>query len=96
MNHVSLGGHVSDYGPKISWTEAGKPQTTFTLVVEEPGREGATFNTFVPVCVVGSRAEEAADTLFSGAVVLVGGKLAYGAGKTKDAGVRQASLTGGV
>ena len=86
MNHVCLSGRISDDGPKIGWTESGKPQTTFTLIVEEPGREGSPFKTFVPVCLIGAKAEEAAETLEANTVVLVTGKLAYKAGKTKDSG----------
>jgi len=52
MNAVHLSGKVSDYGPKLTYSEAGKPQTTFTLIVEEPGPTG-TFKTFVPVVLVG-------------------------------------------
>jgi single-stranded DNA-binding protein len=81
MNVVHLTGHVSDYGPKISWTEAGKLQTTFTLVVEE----GA-FRTFIPVLVVGQNAEAAAETLEPGELVALSGKLQWKAGKSKDAG----------
>lgn len=77
MNTVCLSGRISEYGPKISWTEGGKPQTTFTLVVEEPGREGSTFKTFIPIKVVGAQAESCAETLDAGALIAVSGKLQY-------------------
>jgi hypothetical protein len=63
VNAVHLSGRISDHGPKSSWTEQGKGQCTFTLIVEEPGREGATFKTFVPICIVGPQAEHYAETL---------------------------------
>src|SRR5688572_30148150 len=85
MNHVSLVGTVGQYGAKISWTENAKPQTSFTLVTEEPGKEGA-YKTFCPILVVGTRAGELAESLEPGDMVAVSGKLAYKAGKTKDSG----------
>jgi single-stranded DNA-binding protein len=86
MNHVSLVGGVGQYGVKISWTEAGKPQTSFTLVTEEPGPESS-YKTFIPVMIVGSRAPDYAETLEPGDVIAIEhGKLSYKAGKTKDSG----------
>jgi hypothetical protein len=47
----------------------------------------ATIITIIPVLVVGSRAEEVAETLEPGDLIAIeSGKLAYKAGKTKDAG----------
>jgi hypothetical protein len=34
MNAVHHAGQVNDDGCKITWTEQGKPQTSFTLSVE--------------------------------------------------------------
>lgn len=53
MNHVSLVGAISQYGVKIAWTEGGKPQTSLTLVMANPGRDGATYRTFIPVLDAG-------------------------------------------
>jgi single-stranded DNA-binding protein len=87
MNHISLVGTVGQYGVKIAWTEGGKPQTSLTVIVEEPGKDKATYKTFIPVLIVGSRAEEAAQTIEPGDLIAIeSGKLAYKAGKTKDAG----------
>jgi hypothetical protein len=41
LNRVIVSGTISTYGPKPSYTESGKPQTSLTLIVEEPGKEGA-------------------------------------------------------
>jgi hypothetical protein len=38
MNAVHLSGKISTYGCTITWTELGKPQTSFGLIIEEPGR----------------------------------------------------------
>jgi single-stranded DNA-binding protein len=88
INRVILSGTVGQYGAKIAWTEAGKPQTSFTLVCEEPSRGEAatTYKTFIPCLVVGSQAEACAETLEAGDVVLLEGKLVWKAGKSKEAG----------
>jgi single-stranded DNA-binding protein len=86
INRVIVSGAVSSYGAKLTYTEQAKPQCSFTLVCEEPGREGATFKTFIPVLIIGAQAEATAETLEPGAVVLLEGKLSYRAGKTKDGG----------
>jgi single-stranded DNA-binding protein len=86
INRVIVSGVISDYGCRISYTESGKPQTTFTLIAEESGREGANYKTFIPVLIVGAKAEDLAETLEAGDQVLLEGKLAYKVGKTKDAG----------
>jgi single-stranded DNA-binding protein len=86
INRVILSGTIGQYGVKITWTDTGKPQTSLTLVCEEPGRQGGTFKTFVPVLIVGAQAEVLAETLEPGDVLLLDGKLAYRAGKTKESG----------
>jgi single-stranded DNA-binding protein len=87
LNRVILSGTIGQYGPKIEWTETGKAQTSFTLVCEEPRRgQSAPFKTFIPVLIVGAQAEACAETLEAGDVVVLEGKLAWKAGKSKDAG----------
>jgi single-stranded DNA-binding protein len=86
MNAVHLSGAIGQYGVKIAYTEQAKPQTSFTLIVEEPGREGATFKTFVPICIVGPQAEHYAEILEAGDLVMVSGKLQYKSGRTKESG----------
>jgi single-stranded DNA-binding protein len=82
INRVILCGRCSQYGPKISWTEQGKPQTTFTLVLEKDGG----YKTFVPILVVGAKSESVAETLQGDDLVMLEGSLSWKAGKTKDAG----------
>jgi len=86
VNRVILSGTIGQYGVKIAWTESGKPQTTLTLVCEEPGKDGASYKTFVPVVIIGPQAETLAETLEPGDMILLEGKLAYRAGKTKESG----------
>jgi hypothetical protein len=70
VNTAIIAGHVSSYGPKISWTESGKPQTAFTLVLDKAG-----YKTFVPVLVVGPKAEEICETIAAGDYLIVDGSL---------------------
>jgi single-stranded DNA-binding protein len=86
VNRVILVGEVGQYGPNITWTDGGKPQTSLTLVCEEAGRDGTVFKTFVPVLIVGAQAEHFAEILEPGEMCLVEGKLAFKAGKTKESG----------
>jgi len=81
-----MSGQVSEYGMTLVYTEAGKPQATFTLVCEEAARDGGTFKTFLPVVMVGAQAEAMADTLEAGEMVVLKGKLSYQRGKGKDSG----------
>ena len=81
MNKAIISGEVSSYGPKISWTDAGKPQTSLTLVLEKAG-----YKTFIPVLVVGTKAEEVAETINGGDYLIVEGSLAWRAGRTKESG----------
>ena len=82
MSNVAvISGRVSDYGPKISWSEAGEPSCTFTVIVPD-----GSFKTFVTVCCVGPKAEEVCERLEPGIYVEVSGKLGYRASKTKGDG----------
>jgi single-stranded DNA-binding protein len=83
VNKVILAGSIGDYGAKVTYRPSGKPELTFSLILEKP--VGAkVFKTFLPVQVYGAQAEALAETLQPGDVVLLDGKLASCAGKTKD------------
>jgi hypothetical protein len=69
-NVCVISGRVSDYGPKISWNEAGKPSCAFTVIVPD-----GTFKTFVNVCCAGLKTEEVCERLEPGSYVEVSGKL---------------------
>jgi primosomal replication protein N len=86
MNRVILSGVIGQYGVKIEWAPAGKPQTSFTLVCEEEGKVSTTFRTFIPVLIVGAQAEALAESLEPGDHVLLEGKLMFKSGKTKESG----------
>lgn len=86
VNRAILSGAVGQYGVKLTYTETAKPQTSFTLVCTEAGKDGASYWTFIPVLIIGTQAEDLAATLEPGDPVLLEGKLTYKAGKTKDAG----------
>ena len=86
MTAVHLIGAISEYGIRLSYTESAKPQATLTLVLEEPGKDGTSYKTFVPVLIVGPQAEEWAATLEAGERIAVSGKLAWKSGRSKDVG----------
>jgi single-stranded DNA-binding protein len=81
LNRVILSGRCSQYGPRITWTEQGKAQTSFTVVVEK-----GEFKTFIPVLCVGPKAEEVAETLQPDERLLIEGSLSYRKGRTKESG----------
>jgi single-stranded DNA-binding protein len=85
VNKAIISGEVSSYGPKISWTESGKPQTAFTLVLDKAG-----YKTFIPCLCVGTKAPEVAETINSGDLLLVEGSLSWKAGRgSQEAGKLQ-------
>jgi single-stranded DNA-binding protein len=88
LNRVILMGKVGEYGPKLSYASSSKAETTFTLLCEDV-KDGKTFRTFIPICVIGSRAEHAAEDLEPGDLVLLEGRLSWKAGATKDTGKLQ-------
>ena len=84
MNKAIISGEVSSYGPRIQWTEAGKPQTSLTLVLDKAG-----YKTFIPCLVVGTKAEEVAETINGGDYLIIEGSLSWKAGRSKEAGKLQ-------
>ncbi len=81
INKVIVVGQVSSYGPKIEWTPAGKAQTSLTLVLQK-----SEFKTFIPVCIVGTKAEAVCESVNAGDTLLIEGSLSWKAGRSKDAG----------
>ena len=77
INHVVLAGKISDYGVKLSYLPSGKPEMTFSLILEKPGLEGKVYKTFVPIQVYGAQTEHLAETLEPGDLVMVDGQLAH-------------------
>jgi single-strand DNA-binding protein len=92
FNKVLLAGQVSEAGSKLSYSASGTPLCTFTLVVEESGKEGQAFKLFIPVEVYGAHAEWSAEHLDRGALILVDGKLKWKSALDKQ-GMKQGRLT---
>jgi single-stranded DNA-binding protein len=74
--HVLIG-RCSEYGPKLTYSEDAKPTCSFTLIYEEAGRDGGSYRTYIPISIVGGKAESVAESLEAGGLVLVEGKLSY-------------------
>jgi single-stranded DNA-binding protein len=76
-NVVVISGRISDYGPKLRPLPSGKWELSFTLCCDEPGRDGQTYTTYVPVLIHGAACETLAETLEPRDIVLVTGKIAW-------------------
>ena len=78
LNSVALCGRLTDAGVKLTYLPSGSPEAAWTLVVEEPSKDGQhVFKLFVPIVVYGARAEALAETLEPGDLVTVQGKLGW-------------------
>src|SRR6266511_2278321 len=67
-----LGGTISSYGVRLTYTQASKPQLSFSLTLTE-----GDYHTFVPCQIVGPQAEVLAETLEAGDYCLLEGKLSW-------------------
>jgi single-stranded DNA-binding protein len=75
VNKVFLIGRISEYGVTVRpLAESGSMQAHFTVVCDEDGQGGRTFQTFVP-CEAFGKAREQAEALVAGALVALEGKL---------------------
>ena len=78
LNSVALCGRLTDAGVKLTYRASGHPEATWTLILEEPSKDGQQmFTLFVPVVVYGAKAEALAETLEPGDLVTVQGKLGW-------------------
>jgi single-stranded DNA-binding protein len=78
LNSVALCGHVTDAGVKLTYRASGHPEATWTLVVEEPSKDGQqVFKLFIPVAAYGTKAEALAETLEPGDLLTVLGRLGW-------------------
>jgi primosomal replication protein N len=75
LNKVMLIGSLPEE-PKLVYAGNGTPQCTFTLVIEEKGQEH-TFRLYVPVDVLGDRAENVAEAVSAGDTVMIDGTLRW-------------------
>ena len=77
VNHCLIIGRVSKNGPKLSYSSSGTPVCSLVVEVEEVGRGGETFTTYLPVEVTGKYAEQTATGIEPGDEIQVSGKLKY-------------------
>ena len=86
MNKALLLGRVSSAGPKLTYPEklGGHPTCGFWLQVDEPGKDGAIYSSYIPVEITGKHAEDVASDLNPGDEVCIDGKLRYKASIGKD------------
>jgi single-stranded DNA-binding protein len=85
VNHVVLIGTVADPGPKLTYSDAGRPECRLTLMVSEPSTRGKEdYRLFIPVFCYGTSAEPAAETLETGDLVAVDGKLSWSSKLKQD------------
>ena len=75
MNSVNLVGRLTR-PPSVKFEGEGSQVTTFTVVVEEPGRSERTFTTYVG-CTAWGKTAEACSLLNAADVVSIVGKLAW-------------------
>jgi single-stranded DNA-binding protein len=77
MNTVMLIGRIGTRGVKLSYSEQAVPICTFWREVDEVGKGGQRYTSYIPVAVTGKCAEDAAAALEPGDEVLVDGRLKY-------------------
>ena len=75
MNSVNLVGRLSR-APLVRFEGDGREVTTFTLQIQEPGRDGTAYTLYVN-CVAWGKTAEAAGTLEAETPVAVEGKLCW-------------------
>ncbi len=78
INKVIVIGRVTDAGPKLTYSSEGTPQCSFTLLIEEAGKDGANvFKLFVPIEVFGTHGEWVVEHVNVGDLVCIDGKLRW-------------------
>jgi hypothetical protein len=85
VNKSIIAGAISDGGVKLSYTSGGKPECRFTLVLEKVVG-GHIFKGFVPVCILGDKAEPLAERLEANDMVMITGEIGWRSGKTLEGG----------
>lgn len=77
MNHILIIGRVSKNGPKLTYAASGTPTCSFVVEVDELGKGGEVFITYLPVEISGKYAEAASAEVEPGDEVQLSGKLKY-------------------
>jgi single stranded DNA-binding protein len=83
LNKVLLIGQVAPEGVKFGYNENNTPEAIWTIVVEEPGAQGALFKTFIPCVAYAKTAEAVVETLQAGQTVFLEGRLKFRSWMTK-------------
>ena len=83
LNKVLLIGQVAPEGVKFGYNENNTPEAIWTIVVEEPGAQGALFKTFIPCVAYAKAAEAMVETLQAGQTVFLEGRLKFRSWMTK-------------
>jgi single-stranded DNA-binding protein len=76
-NHVLIIGRVSKTGPKLSYTASGVPVCSLVLEVDELGKGGEVFTTYLPCEISGKYAENTAADVLPDDEIQISGKLKY-------------------
>lgn len=71
INRVLPLGKVTDAGPKLTYSEQGKPECLLTQLLTEPSKAGQEFSLFIHVSVYGTGAEQVAEQVDAGDLVSV-------------------------
>jgi single-stranded DNA-binding protein len=77
LNSCLIIGRVSKTGPKLTYASSGTPTCNLVIEVDEIGRGGEVFTTYLPVEISGKYAESTAETVEPGDEVQIAGKLKY-------------------
>jgi single-strand DNA-binding protein len=90
LNQVTIMGHLTK-DPEVKYTSTGTAMCTFTVGINEKGRDGGKDRAhFIPVILWGKSVEWTAPKLKKGVGVVVNGKLDQSAWKDKDGNHRSA------
>jgi single stranded DNA-binding protein len=83
LNKVLLIGQVTPEGVKFGYNENNTSEAIWTIVVEEPGAQGAMFKIFIPCVAYSKTAEAIVETLQAGQTVFLEGRLKFRSWMTK-------------
>ena len=86
LNQCTLIGQLAD-DPETKFLDSGHQLTTVSLRIEEEGRDGRTYKTFIPLEAYGKAGEALAECSKHDAVVVTG-KLAYRSSTDKEGNKR--------
>jgi single-strand DNA-binding protein len=77
LNKVVLCGQVADPSLKLTYSAEGSPQCSFTMRLDEAGKDGQVFKLFIPVEVFSTHAEWVAAHVNAGDLILIDGNLRW-------------------